>query len=69
MLKKHHEKHAEKHVEPVEPVVPAQEPPTLEEMADALRGMVSSAVESGGRDRPEVVHAAAVLAKIEKPAA
>ena len=72
MIKKH-EKRVEKSVErtakPVEAPPPAQEGPTVEELTDALRGMVVAAETAGGRDRPEVVHAQTVLAKIEKPAA
>lgn len=52
------------------PATPAKvEGPSVEELADALRGMVTAAEEAGGRDRPDVVHAQSVLAKLEKPAA
>jgi len=46
------------------------EPPEatpVDELAEALRGMVNAAVAAGGRDRPDVVHAQAVLAKLETP--
>ena len=50
------------------PVVLHDEPPEAtpaDELAEALRGMVNAAVAAGGRDRPDVVHAQAVLAKLE----
>ena len=64
-----HEKRVEKPAKPVEAPQPAQEGPTVEELTDALRGMVTSAEADGGRDRPDVVHAQSVLAKFRKPAA
>jgi hypothetical protein len=67
-MPKKHEKHVERHEEPVKRVAPAKEGPTVEELTDALRGMVVAAEAAGGRDRPEVAHANAVLAKLE-PAA
>lgn len=66
-------KHKEAHkpapkpaAKPVE-AVQAPEPQLVDELAEALRDMVNSAVTAGGRDRPDVVHAQEILAKHEKP--
>jgi hypothetical protein len=48
-----------------EPITKARIQP-VDEMADALCGMVTAAETNGGRDSPEVVAAREVLAKHEK---